>query len=143
MKKCKSVLCTAALFCALCSMPAFSQISDLTINRANSYGVGVSFGGNVPQTDINEHKVFPSAHAFFRYYPASQAAIEVGFGLASLQADDGTRFFSSAVYPVDIRLLVSPIPSGKFDPYAFAGIGLMSFNPVDQSDAELPRNANK
>src|SRR5437016_4587338 len=101
MKKCEIVLCTAALFYALCNVPAISQISNLTANRTNSYGVGVSFGGNVPQTDIDEHKVYPAAHAFFRYYPASQTAIELGFGLGSLQADNSSQFFSSTLDPVD------------------------------------------
>src|SRR5262249_21764765 len=46
-------------------------------------------------------------------------------------------------YPVDIRLLVQPVKEGKFSPYAFGGVGLLSFNPVDQGDNPLPRNANK
>src|ERR1044071_2516502 len=143
MKKWKNVLCTAGLFYALCSVPAFSQVSDLTGGRANSYGVGVSFGANTPQTDINEHNLYPAGNAFFRYYPAAQAAIELGFGLGSLQADKNSQYFSSILYPVDIRLLIAPVTTGKFDPYAFGGFGLMYFNPVDQSDFQLPRNANK
>ena len=122
---------------------AFSQVSLLSKDRSNSFGVGVSFGGAVPKTDIHESKVFPVGRAFFRYYPASQAAIELGAGLGTLAADDDTRFFSSTIYPLDMRLLIQPVTDGKFDPYAFGGFGLMYFNPVDQGDNALPRNANK
>ncbi len=142
MMKTKYTLYTMAL-CAIFGYLAFAQVSQLKLDKTDSYGVGVSFGGAVPQTDILDHKVYPVGRAFFRYYPAAQAAIELGIGLGSIQADDSQRFFSSTVYPVDIRLLIQPVKEGKFEPYAFGGIGLMHFNPVDQGDNALPRNANK
>ncbi|HEV8538884.1 MAG TPA: OmpA family protein, partial [Bacteroidota bacterium] len=142
MKKLRLSLSTS-LISALFGAVAFSQILPVSGDRANSYGVGVSFGGAVPQTDINEHKVFPTGRAFFRYYPAAQAAIELGIGLGTLEGDKDSRFFSSIIYPIDMRLLLTPVSEGKFEPYAFGGMGLMYFNPVDQTDKELPRNANK
>jgi outer membrane protein OmpA-like peptidoglycan-associated protein len=112
-------------------------------DRSNSYGVGINFGAAIPVTDINEKKDFPFGRAFVRYYPANQVALEAGIGLGTLEASQDNLFFSSVIYPVDMRLLIQPIKEGKFDPYFFGGVGLVYYDPKDRSDQPLPRNANK
>ncbi len=104
-------------------------------------GVGVSFGGAVPMTDVNQHNPYPIARTFVRYYATPNFAFEGGFGIGRLSADDGTNYFSTGVYPVDARLLVNITRSTTFQPYIFGGIGLFYFNPLDQNGDALLRNS--
>jgi len=107
----------------------------------NSLGAGASFGYSVARTDITEAKNTPFTRAFLRYYATSNVAVELGVGMGTLKADNGYQFFNSPIYPVDGRLLVQLFKKEKFSPYAFAGAGFMYFNPKDQNDSPLPRNA--
>ncbi len=111
------------------------------LSQDNEIGVGASFGSAYARTDIHHPKDTPFARAFFRYYPSPAFAFETGFGLGTLQASDGTRFFSTPIYPVDVRLMVQPFPKARVTPYGYAGLGVMYFDPKDKSDKELPRNS--
>lgn len=51
-----------------------------------------------------------------------------------------SKFFSSIIIPTDARLLIQPMSEGVVLPYAFGGVGMMYFNPVDRVDMPLPRN---
>src|SRR5213593_4429545 len=116
--------------------------SALSQEEKNPYGIGVNFGGAIPMTDIDEHRDFPFGRAFLRYSPGERAALEFGFGLGSLEADGNNKFFSSVIYTIDIRLLLTPFKQGKMFPYLFGGVGLMYFDPSDRNDQPLARNAN-
>src|SRR5260221_273934 len=107
----------------------------------NALGVGMDFGVGVPVTDINDHGRYPFGRAFLRFYPEQHFAMEAGLGLGALEAEADGNFFSTAIYPIDARLLVQPLRQGKLQPYAFAGVGIVYFNPVDKSDAPLLRNS--
>ncbi|HYQ85658.1 MAG TPA: OmpA family protein [Bacteroidota bacterium] len=107
----------------------------------SAIGVGMDFGGVVPVTDVNDHQRYPFARAFLRFYPEQHIGMEAGLGLGLLEAEQDGNFFSSTIYPVDARLLIQPLREGKIQPYAFGGIGLMYFNPVDKSEMPLPRNS--
>jgi outer membrane protein OmpA-like peptidoglycan-associated protein len=104
-------------------------------------GVGMYIGESTPYTDIREHNVYPFARAFVRYYASPYFAVEGGAGLGRLSADDGVNYFSSPIYPIDGRLIVNLLNNQKFQPYVFAGVGLLYFNPVDQKGSPLPRNS--
>jgi outer membrane protein OmpA-like peptidoglycan-associated protein len=127
--------CLAALCFTLMAGRARAQ------DVKSAVGVGMDFGGAVAVTDISDHRMYPLARAFLRFYPEQHVAMEAGLGLGVLEAENQSDFFSSAVYPLDVRLLVQPIRQGKIQPYAFAGVGILSFNPVDKSDMPLLRNS--
>ncbi|MBI4547648.1 MAG: OmpA family protein [Ignavibacteriae bacterium] len=110
-------------------------------NPSREYGVGVDLGGTLPVTDVQGAKSSPYGRTFIRYYPSQHLAFEGGFGMGVLEAEEGKKFFSSVIYPVDARLLLQPVKEGKFHPYAFGGVGLMYFNPVDKLDNPLLRNS--
>ncbi|HEY6193161.1 MAG TPA: OmpA family protein [Bacteroidota bacterium] len=107
----------------------------------NALGVGMDFGVGVPVTDINDHGRYPFGRAFLRFYPEQHFAMEAGLGLGALEAEADGNFFSTAIYPIDARLLLQPLRQGKLQPYAFAGVGIVYFNPVDKADAPLLRNS--
>jgi outer membrane protein OmpA-like peptidoglycan-associated protein len=111
-------------------------------DNEGNFGVGVFTGIAVPYTQINEHKQFPLARGFIRYYPSKNLALDFGVGIGRLSADDGTKYFSTSIYPIDGRLVVNLLKSQKLQPYVFGGIGVMYFNPVDQQNNALPRNGN-
>lgn len=117
-------------------------ISSLGIAQDNesAYGIGTSFGLAVPRTDIKGPVELPIARAFFRYYPSRSLGFEAGFGLGTLEAKKDSLFFTSSIYPLDIRFLFQPINKGRFVPFLYGGAGLMFFNPKDSLDHPLAHN---
>lgn len=110
-------------------------------DEKSAVGVGASFGGVTPRTDIRKPKDTPFGRAFVRVYPSSHLALEAGVGLGTLEAEDGSQFFTSYIYPVDARLLVQPLKEGTFNPFVYGGVGFMFFNPKDKNDQPLRFNA--
>ncbi len=122
-------------------LSAYAQVVKSPDDLQDNIGVGIFLGEASPYTDIPEHNTYPIARGFVRYYASSNFAFELGVGLTRLAADDGNHYFSSSLFPVDGRLVVNLLKEQKFQPYVFAGVGLVHFNPLNQSDLALPRNA--
>ncbi len=110
-------------------------------DKQATFGVGASFGAAFPKTDINESKAHPIGRTFIRVYPSPNIGFEAGVGMGLLEAQQDGLFFSSVIYPVDLRLLIQPISTGKFRPYAYGGVGLLFFDPKDRFDQPLLRNS--
>jgi outer membrane protein OmpA-like peptidoglycan-associated protein len=121
--------------CLLCCCPVTAQL------RSNSFGAGGSFGASSPITPVYGAEREPFARIFFRYYPVSLFGVEAGGGLSILQAQQGSSFFSSIINPVDVRGIVTLPTSTFFRPFGFTGVGYMHFNPENQNNQLLPRNA--
>jgi outer membrane protein OmpA-like peptidoglycan-associated protein len=107
----------------------------------SAYGIGTSFGLTVPRTDIKGPIESPIGRAFIRYYPSSKIGIEFGVGLGTIEAKKDTQFFTSTIYPFDVRFILQPVKIKSVTPYFYAGAGLLSFNPKDSTGKKLPRNA--
>jgi len=103
-------------------------------------GAGATFGMVSPLTDVERYQDNPAGRMFIRYYPAESFAFEAGVGMAMLETSNKGKFFSTLIYPIDVRLQLQPLKQSKFQPFAFAGIGLLMFNPKDSRDNLLPRN---
>ncbi|MBI1804821.1 MAG: OmpA family protein [Ignavibacteriae bacterium] len=116
-------------------------VSSFCQESKSNLGVGVTVGAATPVTDIEEHHQYPFARTFVRLYPSNVFAFDVGLGVGSLQADADGRFFSSQLYTIDARFLLQPLREGKIQPFAFGGIALTFFNPVDKDDQPLLRNS--
>lgn len=110
-------------------------------DRTGTYGIGAAFGTIFPKYDIKGPKDGPFGRFFIRYYASENLLLEGGLGLGTLEGEKSARYANSTIVPFDGRLVLQAIPREKFIPYAFAGIGLFYFNPVDRSDNPLPRNA--
>ena len=128
--------CTAVLL----FMAAATCVAQDTTGAPISYGVGGEFGEGFARTDIHDNTGLPFARAFVRLYPSQYIAFETGVGIGQLQAENGSLFFKSYIYPVDARLLVQPLQGSKISPYIFGGIGFLPFNPTDRNDEPLPFN---
>ncbi len=113
---------------------SLSQITEKT------FGLGLSFGTALAQTDVGGSIFKPISRIFTRYYPTSSFGFEAGFGFGMLEGKK-FGFFMSKIIPFDFRLIVSPISTGRLRPYAFSGISIMNFNPIDENEKPLPRNA--
>jgi outer membrane protein OmpA-like peptidoglycan-associated protein len=116
--------------------PAYSQ------DETPGLGAGISFGMASPLTDIKDAQDGPLGRAFIRYYASQSIGLEFGAGMGYLQAEEGGQYFNSLIYPIDARVVLQPVSKSQIQPFLFAGIGLLVFNPEDQKGNPLPRNAN-
>jgi outer membrane protein OmpA-like peptidoglycan-associated protein len=105
-------------------------------------GAGITFGMVSPLTDITDAQDGPLGRAFLRYYASPAFGLEFGAGMGYLQAESDGKYFNSLIYPIDARVVLQPVSKSQFQPFIFAGIGLLVFNPEDQKGNPLPRNAN-
>jgi outer membrane protein OmpA-like peptidoglycan-associated protein len=112
-------------------------------DRSGAFGVGGGFGLAIPKTDVNGAAKEPIGRLFVRYFLTDYLGVEAGAGMGILQADDGTKFFSSQIVPVDTRVIIQPLKKRNVGPFFFGGVGFMHFNPLDQNDRKLPGNAAK
>jgi len=95
-------------------------------------GLGVSFGGTFGQTEIQDQKVEFLGRAFLRYGLIDHVQIEAGGGLGKVSGAE----YRSFIAPVDLRLLLSPLSSDRWNPYVYGGIGNVYYDqekfPVTQ-----------
>lgn len=103
-------------------------------------GLGLSFGTAMAKTDVGGFIPKPITRIFSRYHTSSNLAVEAGFGFGMIEGKK-FGFFSSKIIPVEIRLLLSPMPDARIRPYFFGGMSIMNFNPVDENERKLPYNA--
>ncbi len=141
MKTSRWVL-TVILMVVMTNCRILAQVLPDKTETEGNVGIGIYLGEGTPYTDIPEHRMYPLGRAFVRYYASPFFAIEGGVGLGRLAADDGLHYFSSTLVPIDARLIINFTKTQKFQPYAFAGAGLLYFDPLNQQDLPLPRNAN-
>lgn len=130
----RGVLLSFVIF-FLCIGSGFSQ------EDGTGMGVGATFGMVTPRTDIEDYNDNPLGRAFLRFYPVDVVGIEASAGMGRLEASSDAGFFTTLIYPVDLRLVIQPLKKSKFQPFAFGGLGLLFFDPKDRSDNLLPRNA--
>jgi outer membrane protein OmpA-like peptidoglycan-associated protein len=125
----------------LASIVLLSISVSFSQEKEERFGIGASYGPAFPKTDIKESKDHPLGRIFLQYFPNENIGLETGVGMGLLEAEKDGLFFSSMIYPIDIRLVVQPMKSGKFQPYAFGGVGVLIFDPKDQMDQPLLRNS--
>ncbi len=109
-----------------------------------SFGAGI--GGVV---GVNEaiHQALNSQFCFSLLWlngiaPHWSAEVNAGFGKISSVTQGGYSEYSTYIAPYDIRVRYAPFESADWQPYIYAGIGLLSYNvssssPQASSDAKL------
>ncbi len=117
-------------------------IHNITFSQRleDGIGLGLSFGTAMAKTDVGGYIPKPITRIFSRYHPSDFFAFEAGFGFGMVEGKK-FGFFSSKIIPIELRLLLSPIPNSRIRPYFFSGISIMNFNPVDENERKLPYNA--
>ena len=107
--------------------------------QAHGMGVGADFGMASPNSDIDDYQDNPIGRAFIRYYASESIGIEAGAGMGLLEAAGDGRFFSTFIYPLDIRVHVQLVKKSQFQPFLFGGLGVIVFDPKDAKNNSLPR----
>ncbi len=132
----RTALCMLAAAMLVAAGPLRSQ------EQKPAVGVGASFGMVSPITDADDYQDNPMGRVFTRYYLNETFAIEGGVGMGLLEAGSGSTFFSTLIFPIDVRAHLQLIQKGQFRPYLFGGLGLLVFDPENSKGNPLPRNAN-
>lgn len=123
-----------------------------TIAQFHDYGVkyGLQFNGAMPATEFWESQGNKGSYLgrlFVRFELAKSIQMDLGGGYGSLAGlDFGRHYYRTEIIPIDARLLVNPVESDWWNPYLYAGFGLLNYrvtarpadvspNPVDESGA--------
>jgi outer membrane protein OmpA-like peptidoglycan-associated protein len=99
----------------LLSVASYGQFKD------QGLGIGAGFGVAIGQTDLQNNEVNYAARAFVRLGLLDHFAGELGAGIGRIS---GTEY-KTLLVPVDVRLLFSPLDNERWNPYAYAGIGML------------------
>lgn len=132
MKRTLLITCLS-LFLCIFHYRGVSQITEKT------FGLGLSFGSAFALTDVEGGVFKPISRIFTRYYPIPTFGFEAGLGFGMLEGKK-FGFFMSKIIPFDFRLILSPVSTNNFRPFAFSGVSIMNFNPIDEKENPLPRN---
>jgi outer membrane protein OmpA-like peptidoglycan-associated protein len=113
--------------------------SSTSYPQFNDYGskIGVQLNGLLPDTEFEkEFKVSSSDYKFsylgrlfYRFEIIKQLIeTELGAGYGTLAGVDFTNAeYKTEIIPFDLRLILSPFNIKAFNPYAYAGIGIMHY----------------
>ncbi len=126
-----TALCILALLFALV-VPTSAQFKDVGL------GGGIGFGGVFGQTDdlVDKESRF-LARAFLRYGFADVVQGELGVGLGRMAGSnrvgkfEGNQDGSNAIaqiVPIDFRLLLSPFSFTNWNPFIYAGAGVIHYD---------------
>ncbi len=110
--------CIIALAIVGIALPTYGQFKDPTL------GGGVGFGGTIGKTDLKDQQVKFLARAFIRYPLIKSLQGELGFGLGRM----GNSDYTTRVIPIDYRFVLSPFSSESWNPYLYAGGGIVRYD---------------
>ena len=109
-----SVVILMAVLCSLSSAQFVDQ----------GLGLGVSFGGTFGQTELQDKMVEFLGRAFLRYGVFDHVQVEAGGGIGKVSGAE----YRSFIAPIDVRLLISPMSSDRWNPYVYGGVGSVFYN---------------
>ena len=101
---------------------------------------GVQINGVMPATEFEDDNGLSLKsylfRGFLRFELSESFNAEVGAGYGKLSGDDfnyitnkkGTGEYSTSIIPIDARLLYTPWNLENWNPYFYAGIGLLNYN---------------
>ncbi|HOI28218.1 MAG TPA: DUF6089 family protein [Melioribacteraceae bacterium] len=120
----------------------FSFLSTNSYAQFKEFGIkgGIQANGVLSATEFEDDNGIALAsylfRAFLRFELSNQFNAEIGAGYGKLNGDDfnyttmkqGTGEYSTSIIPIDARLLFTPFDLESWNPYFYAGIGLMNYN---------------
>lgn len=134
---------------SMLTLPALAQFKDPGLSG------GITFGGTVGQTELEDKVTSFMGRAFLRYGLVDHLQLELGaaFGhmrgswgseqVANGVAGDGSPFKTQLI-PVDLRLVLSPFTLEGWNPFIYAGIGALHYqmqevtnHPVNVASAPI------
>ncbi len=105
--------------------------------RDQGIGFGGSFGGTFAQTELRDRKPDFLIRAFMRYGILDNLCGEFGIGAGYIRGID----YRTTLFPIDYRLVLSPFPMEKINPYLYAGAGVLRYD-LEKVPATAPANEN-
>lgn len=117
-----TAFCAGILITILAVHPGAAQFKD------QGLGAGASFGGTFGLTELRDKKIEHYARGFIRYGMTEILQGEFGIGAGFVKGEQ----YKTQIFPIDYRILLSPISSDRLNPYLYAGIGVLRF------DIEVP-----
>ncbi len=121
----------------IASMSTFGQ-STL---KDFGYKGGLQINGLMPTTEFEDDNGLSLSsflvRGFFRYELSKNFQTEFGLGIGKYSGDGGTYYkpgskYSSTIIPIDARLLYTPWELENWNPYLYAGLGLLSYNVTEK-----------
>lgn len=120
-----------------------------------NYGVkgGIQYVQLLPFSEFDARYSF-LARGFLNFEINNTMSFDIGIGYGQYKTDDhfntyptnspGDHDVSTDIIPVDVRLRISPFPSKNWNPYFYAGAGLMSYTVKNvPGDSLIPQYNTK
>ena len=122
---------------ALYLLTAYVSIAQ-TIDHGGKFGL--QYNGVMGVTEFKEYENSKTGYlgrAFLRFGVSEYVEAEVGAGYGKVNGLDFSEdYYETVILPFDTRFLIRPFNSDSFNPYLFAGIGVLSYDvkdyPIDQ-----------
>ena len=117
----------------------FSANVDAQFKRFGLKG-GFQINGVLPATEFEDDNGMSISsyliRGYLRYELSDYFNVEAGVGYGNLRGEDynyttmarGTGKYSTAIVPLDLRLLITPFDKDFFNPYFYVGFGALYYN---------------
>ncbi|MGE5498386.1 MAG: OmpA family protein, partial [Syntrophothermus sp.] len=129
------------LFVIILSFPVFSQFRNYPLKA------GLHFSLLDPYTEFYESrglKFSTYSRAFVRFELGEKTEAEIGGGYIHYAGLDKThKYYSSNLYPADIRIIYNPFVFEDFNPFIYGGFGILYSHNVDKPAMVSPLPVNK
>jgi len=119
---------------------AFAFINVNAQFRDYGFKLGLQFNGVMPLTEFESDNGLAMksylARGFIRVPLFSFVNAELGAGWGNLQGDEfdytlmkkGPGSYSTSIIPIDLRLIIAPVNAETWNPYLYAGAGIMNYS---------------
>ncbi len=91
--------------------------------RDQGLGGGVGYGGTFGNTELKDRQANFQARAFLRYGMLGPIAGEFGLGIGRVGGPD----YRVQIIPIDYRFVLSPFAFDGWNPFLYAGGGMLNF----------------
>jgi hypothetical protein len=102
---------------------AFALPLEAQYKDQGGFGGGIGFGGVYGQTDLKSGGDF-LARAYMRFALVRGIQGELGAGLGTISGPT----YETRIIPMDFRFLFHPLASQTWNPYLYAGFGMMHYD---------------
>lgn len=120
-----------------------------TFGQIHDYGnkIGLQFSGALPATEFWESNGIKGsyvARAFGRFPLSNIFQVELGGGFGSLAGLDFNKdYYRAQIIPVDIRLIADLLESEDWNPYLYAGMGLLNYKVTNLPSSPSPKEVKE
>lgn len=123
--------------------------------RDAGFRLGLQFNGVMPLTEFESDNGLALksylARGYVRMQLFSFVNAELGAGWGNLQGDEfdytlmhkGPGSYSTSIIPIDLRFVLMPVNAESWNPYMYAGAGIMNYSVGILPDNPSPENVEK